>query len=108
MTDGAIELHTVATPSPQVHAEFLDDQAVLYDATSARPVLLNLTASAVWAALDGRSSAAQVAADLAAHFRADADTVRRDVMAALRTFAELGLVTCVPPLTAGASGGSHF
>ncbi len=100
MTGELIQPHTVATPAVRVHAEFLDDQAVLYDESSARPVLLNVSASAVWAALDGTSSVGRIAADLAAQFGADPDTVLRDVTAAVRSFTELGLVTVVPPAPA--------
>lgn len=96
MTSDSIEPHTVVGPSAHVHAEFLDDQAVLYDVSNARPVLLNVSASAVWAALDGTTSVEHIAALLATRFGADPDTVLRDVTAAVRSFDELGLVIVVP------------
>ena len=56
----------------------LDDQAVLYDTDSARPVLLNITASAVWAEIDGQRTVAQISGELARRFGA-ADRVDRGV-----------------------------
>lgn len=84
--------HTVPVPADDVRAEYLDQEAVLYDVRQARPVLLNVSASAVWAALDGVASVTQIAEVLAARFGADVDAVRRDVVAAVSAFAELGLL----------------
>ena len=85
-------LQWVPAPAPGVCAAVLDDQAVLYDVGSARPVLLNITASAVWAELDGRRTVGQIADDLARRFGADPTTVAADVLAALTSFEGLDLL----------------
>lgn len=86
-----------ATPerAPGVCVAVLDGQAVLYDVGSARPVLLNTTASAVWVELDGHRTVAQVAALLAARFDADPALVAADVVRTITEFAALGLVSLV-------------
>lgn len=82
----------VPSPAPGVCVAVLDDQAVLYDVASARPVLLNLTASAVWAELDGQRTVAQIADELATRFGAEPATVAADVLVALTSFEQLGLL----------------
>jgi hypothetical protein len=74
----------------------LDDQAVLYDTGSARPVLLNITASAVWAEIDGQRTVAQISDELARRFGAEPTTVAADVLAALASFQRLGLLGEIP------------
>lgn len=85
-------MQRVPAPAPGVCVAVLDDQAVLYDVASARPVLLNLTASAVWAELDGQRTVAQIADELARRFGAEPTTVAGDVLLALSSFEQLGLL----------------
>ncbi|MDO8362946.1 MAG: HPr-rel-A system PqqD family peptide chaperone [Actinomycetota bacterium] len=91
-----ITSHPAGGRAPQqaahVCAAFLDDEVVLYDVHRARPLLLNATAAAVWAAIDGARTADAIAADLAQRFEADPRHVRDDVAATLLQFAELGLL----------------
>ena len=81
-------------PKPALHVEvaYLDDEAVLFDPTLSRPVLLNHTAAMVWEALDGVRSTAEIAAELAVQFRAEPAQVVADVVDAIASFDELGLL----------------
>jgi hypothetical protein len=84
--------HSVPSRAPHVEIAHLDGEAVLYDTERVRPVLLNSTAAAVWAALDGLRSPAEIGADLAIQFNAEPSQVAADVAAALASFDELGLL----------------
>ena len=77
-------------------AEF-EGETVLYDAAVCRPVLLNVSAAAVWATIDGRRSVAEIAASVAAAFGADPAAVMPDVTATVARFEALGLLTVSPP-----------
>lgn len=81
-------------PSRARHVLFayLDDEAVLYDPDSRRPALLNVTAAAVWAAVDGSRTAGEIAALLAVEFGGDPSVVAAGVESTLATLADLGLV----------------
>ncbi|MDO8392259.1 MAG: PqqD family protein [Actinomycetota bacterium] len=80
----------VPQPAPFVRTAFLDDEAVLYLVHETRAVLLNPTAAVVWAAIDGETSVAEIAALLAETFHAQPATVRDDVELVLRHLMELG------------------
>jgi len=84
---------TVPVPALHVSVSYVDGEAVLYDAELTRPVLLNSTAAAVWAALDGRRTVAEIAARLAVRFGAEPQQVAADVAAAIVKFDELGLLS---------------
>ena len=94
---GAGEPDRVPVPLPHVCAAYIDDEAVLYDVARARPVLLNVTASAVWAAIDGERTVAEITSMLAELYGADEPTVRPGVTSTLVSFDELGLLQGVPP-----------
>ena len=80
-------------PAGHVSVSYLDGEAVLYDADRTRPVLLNSTAAAVWAALDGTRTVDEIAAELAVRFGAEPQQVAADVDAAVARFDELGLLS---------------
>jgi len=91
-SSGTIEPGWVPVPSPHVCAAFLDDEAVLYDVRTARPVLLNTTAAAVWATIDGVLTVAQISSVLADRYATDPGTVAPDVEHAIDRFGALGLL----------------
>ena len=72
-------------------AEF-DVETVLYDAESARPLLLNVSAAAVWAAIDGTRTMAAIAAVVAEQFGVEPGSLYADVALAITRFADLGLL----------------
>jgi len=88
----------VPVPAAHVCTANLDDQAVLYDLERRRPILLNVSASVVWGALDGVHTVAEVASALAERFGVDTAVVLRDVEATIVRFGELGLLRGVTPV----------
>jgi hypothetical protein len=94
-TDTAL-LSAVPSVAPHVTAAVFEAESVLYDAVSARPVLLNVSASAVWAAIDATSTIAEIASTIAADFGLRAADVLPDVMATIVRFVDLDLVVLVP------------
>jgi hypothetical protein len=73
----------VPAPAPDACIADFDDGAVLYSPTTQRSVLLNATAAAVWLAVDGRRTVADLIAHLAARYGADPRTVGSDVESSL-------------------------
>jgi len=67
----------VPVPASGVCSAFLDGEAVLYDLADRRAVLLNTTAAAVWAAVDGLANVGEIVAELCSLFAAEALSVRR-------------------------------
>lgn len=65
---------------------------------------LNPTASFIWERCDGRRTAWDIADELAGAFDVDPDTAREAVSAALRRFAELGLLDDARTLGTPAEG----
>lgn len=55
-------------------------------------VMLNKTAAAVWQALDGERTTAQIAHLLVGRFQVDEETASVDTLSCLEDFIELGLV----------------
>ncbi|RLB56362.1 MAG: hypothetical protein DRI34_09210 [Deltaproteobacteria bacterium] len=85
----------------QVVARTIDDELLLVPIGSSSPsekndkisiVLLNKTAAAVWQALDGKRTAAQIASLLVERFLVDERTARDDTLSCLDDFLEIGLV----------------
>jgi Coenzyme PQQ synthesis protein D (PqqD) len=60
--------------------------------TTGSAALLNATAAAVWRLLDGRRTVDDIADHLAATYRADPDTVRRDVRRTVRNLTSTGVL----------------
>ena len=71
----------------------LEDEAVLFDGTELHH--LDASGTAVWLAVDGFSSADEIASALAAQFDSDAAQVRMDTVDLLRTLAQKRLVDVV-------------
>ena len=87
----------VPVPAAHVSAEPFDGETVLYDTIGFRPVLLNVSAAAVWAAIDGRRTVAEIALRVASQFGAEPAVVLADVSATVDHFGRLGLLTIPPP-----------
>jgi hypothetical protein len=75
-----------------VHGVELDGESVLYDTRSDRLHHLNWSASAVWWAIDGRTTADDLAARLADRFHAEPGVMAADVRRLLETFGTQQLV----------------
>jgi Coenzyme PQQ synthesis protein D (PqqD) len=84
-------------PRPTVQALELDGDISLYDSATARAVVLNATASAVWRLLDGTRDAAAVVAALSAEYGVAADAIRADVERTLAELAATGMLESVQP-----------
>lgn len=82
----------VPARAEHVSTAAFDGETVLYDAIACRPVLLNVSAAAVWAALDGDRTVAEIVVVVAAAFGAEPEAVRSDVGATISEFAALGLL----------------
>jgi hypothetical protein len=89
---GALRPDSVLAPAAHVLVAHLDGEAVLYDLVSARPALLNVTAAAVWAALDGERTVGEIVSLLAVEFGSDPATVAGGVESTLLALLERGLV----------------
>lgn len=89
---------TAAVPAPAAHVStaIFDGETVLYDAVRCRPILLNVSAAAVWAAVDGRRTLAEVAAVVAERFGATTAELAADVAATVAKFEALDLLATVP------------
>jgi len=90
-----IDTSFVPVAAPHVSAALFDDAAVLYDADTARPVLLNVSAAAVWSAIDGVRTVADIVALLAVRFGADAAAIEADVSATVVRLRDLCLLTII-------------
>jgi hypothetical protein len=91
----AADPEAVPVPCPGVETAYLDGEAVLYQVATAKPILLNVTASAVWMLLDAETPVAGIARELADVFSADPEAVQRDVAIIVERFGEMGLLAGV-------------
>jgi PqqD family protein of HPr-rel-A system len=91
MTDRGVE---PARPRPHeaVTTEFLEPEAVLYDARTGDVHRLNASASAVWLLLDGETTVDDLAAELAEIFDVQLEQVEQAVHATLADLAARGLL----------------
>lgn len=81
----------IANPVVVLREEF-DDWAVLYNPDSAQAVGLNPTAVKVWRLIDGRRSAAQIAAAATAGYVEVPPSATEEVLAQLEAFVADGFV----------------
>lgn len=96
---------TVLSPWPYVSQQRDEDSLVLHDERTGAAVLMEGTGRLIWSCLDGSSTVGQVADDLAGAFGAPVATVLDDVLVALATLAEQGLVGAVVPVSSPAPPG---
>jgi hypothetical protein len=75
---------------PAVSADYLDDEALLYDPTTTRATRLNASAALVWDLCDGTRSVREIAAILDAQF--PGSTAAQEVPSLLGDFARAGLI----------------
>jgi hypothetical protein len=75
-----------------VSARVVEGETVVLDRHASLVHQLNVTASFVWDRCDGRCTVPDIAEQLAAAFGTDPDASNEAVAAALRRFAELGLL----------------
>lgn len=80
--------------------EELDGETVVYDPARAKATYLNDTATAVWTLCDGTRTVGAIIEVFAAEFADARDEIARDVLEAIASFDEAGLLT--PPDEAGA------
>jgi len=78
--------------SPAVHAAELDGETVVYDPARRRLHLLNSSATAIWAALDGVTTCQELVPALAEAFAVDPDVLHDQVDHVLGTLSEEGLI----------------
>jgi hypothetical protein len=91
-----IEATTVVRGIDGARTHELDGQAVVLDVTRNVLHLLNPTATALWARLDGTTTVEGLAAELADEFGAPREVVLNDVIRALGQMAGEGLLAQAP------------
>jgi pyrroloquinoline quinone biosynthesis protein D len=78
---------------PEIRIETVDDELVLYDATSGRAAYLNDTAAVVWKLCDGERSVEEIGVLLAREIDGKGRPVAGDVEETIGEFVKAGLVT---------------
>jgi hypothetical protein len=98
MAGAAFELTSdiIVERSAQVAYEILDGEGVLFHEGSSQVYVLNLTATMIWEALDGRSTIGEIVAEFQRLTGAPRATIESDVLAALREFSGSALVDIEP------------
>ena len=97
LTIDEIDLEFVPSPLPTELEMEIGSELVLMGGWDVRTHALNPTAALIWRCLDGQSTLAEVADDLSSATGAPPDTVRGEVVAVARRFAELGLLAGFEP-----------
>jgi hypothetical protein len=87
-----IDLTKVPYRMPGYAAEQIDGELLLYHSGRTTVVYLNHAAFMIWQLCDGRRSATEITALLAAAFPADRDAVAHDVVEAMRHLVKHGVV----------------
>jgi PqqD family protein of HPr-rel-A system len=77
---------------PDVAWAEIDGEVVIYDPERTTSHLLNPSAAAIWISLDGRTSLAEIAADLAETFGVDPTSILADVVSAATALDRQGLI----------------
>jgi hypothetical protein len=85
-------MRSVLVAAPDMTRVNVDDSLFVYDERGKRFFVLNTSAAAVYDAVDGRTSADEIADTLAALHPDQAEAVRRDVAFAIDGLLELGVV----------------
>ncbi len=87
-----ITLDFVARLDPAVGRAILDTESLLLDPASGETHLLDAPGTVIIASLDGRSTLAEIADDIAEIVGADAEIVRNDVLDLVTTLGASGLI----------------
>ena len=85
--------HDVPVPAEGICTAVFDDEGVLYAVDLQRSLLVTASAIEVWAAIDGRSTAGEIAEQLAAFHGVGRQTVVMDVLRSLSAFETLHVVS---------------
>ena len=80
------------TPRPGLATRVLNDEVVILDHAKGNVHRLNATASAIWNLCDGKNTAEEIAALLAAEFQLKLDQVLVDVRQTLADLEKLALL----------------
>jgi hypothetical protein len=100
MTDPEeIDLAFIPQRSQSLAEVILDGEAVLYQEEHKTVHVLNMTATLVWARINGETDIETACRGLAALYSVDIGDIRRDVLEAIRDFARRGLLHGVQPVT---------
>lgn len=92
-----ITLETILLPQAIVASRVLDGEAVLVHPLHGKVKVLNEVGAFIWQALDGRSSAARIAAAVCTRFDVDVRTAETDVLRFLESLRERDLVVFADP-----------
>ncbi len=84
--------------------EVLDGEAVVYSSESKALHVINPTGTVIWQSLDGHVSVDTLAAEMSDVFGAPYDVVHADVLRAVRSFSEMGLLEGMPLSHASVTG----
>lgn len=90
-----VELTTAVGPAGTLTNVELDGETVIYDESNGSIHLLDPIATVVWSVLDGTSTLAEIAADVAEAFSAPVAQVSDDVLALARMLGRSGLLAGV-------------
>ncbi|MBM3660657.1 MAG: PqqD family protein [Actinobacteria bacterium] len=95
----AADIDTTFVPrrSAAAWTEELDGECVILDEAGNRLHHLNATATVAWTCFDGTGTLAEIAADLAEEFDADAATAAADLLTLARDLGAAGLLDGVAP-----------
>lgn len=102
MEPDEIDERLVPQRSRAVHTVELDGEAVLLDETTNELHLLNATGALVWACFDGRSTIAEIVADISEGLGAPYSDVLTDSLAIARDLGQKGLLANVTSRAAAA------
>ena len=97
---GPVEATHVLHRSPTAAAVEAEHESVVLDERTDQVHLLNSSATAVWACLDGEGTLKDIARDLAAAFHAPIEQVLADVVAIGQRFVDDGIATVGLPTSA--------
>ena len=87
----ALTLESILAPSSSTTWVFVDGECVIFDEATGALTSLNITASALWACLDGSSTLQDAIADLANVFGAEEAAIRQDLLVAAEDFVTSGV-----------------
>ncbi len=88
-----ITLDSIPTPNPQVVGRYLDGEAVLVHPVRGKVKVLNEVGAAIWAALDGVSSAREIAGQVRSRYEVGKDTAEGDTLAFLQSLLDRDLIS---------------
>jgi len=90
-----IDMTFVGRVRPDVAAEILDGEAVLYHEGNNTVHMLSPTATILWECLDGAVDLDTLVGELSAAYQVDREQMLRDVVAAVQDFGRRGLLVGV-------------